>query len=492
MIKAQIKAIFAVKIIELNSTIEAQHHIASSRLPVAFGVWHRKLLLALVDLSLLFFFIFYYQRFHISDLTFIDFLQEHKVNYLFGIGLFWILSVIFNLYDLEYVSKTRKVLPVAFFIGIICTSFYLMVPFLGPALPIQKLPFLLFIFGFTIALVIWRIFYASVIHTNVFVKNYILLTIGPTDTAYVKSIKSSLEGIDYDYGLKILRMYRIPEKGDEIDRLSRGIERMASKNIIDNIIILNEDQNSLSKTMNHLFVKVLKYGIHVRTYIELYEEIKEAIPLQFAGNQLYTILPISKYNTNYIYLLWHRMLDVFAAVLGLMLMTLLSPFIVLLNVFFNRGPLFYRQLRVGKGGEEIEITKFRSMIVKAEENGAKMSVKGDLRITSFGNILRKTRVDELPQFWSVLQGKMSLIGPRPERKFFIDQLKKSIPLYDSRHLIKPGITGWAQVKCDYGENIDDSLKKLEYDLYYIKNRSVTLDIRIIFKTINTIIFYKGQ
>ena len=132
------------------------------------------------------------------------------------------------------------------------------------------------------------------------------------------------------------------------------------------------------------------------------------------------------------------------------------------------------------------------MIVEAEENGAKMSVKGDLRITSFGNILRKTRIDELPQFWSVLKGEMSLIGPRPERKFFINQLIKSIPQYDSRHLIRPGITGWAQVKCDYGENIKDSLKKLEYDLYYIKNRSITLDIRIIFKTINTINFYRGQ
>lgn len=476
----------------MNSTFEAQHHITRAKTPLNFGVWHRKILLALVDLSILIFFIFYYHQFQLTDLTFIDFLQKYTVSSLYGISLFWILSTIFNLYDLEYVSKTRKVLPLAFFIGIICTSFYLFVPFLGPSLPIQKLPLLLFIFGFTTTLVIWRVFYASVIHTNVFVKNYILLTVSSKDSKYLKNIKASLEGNDYDHGLKILRTYRIPEKEKDIQNLSRALERMASKKIIDSIIILNEDQEPLSKTMNHLFVKVLNYGIQTRTYLELYEEIKEAIPLQFAGNQLYTILPVSKYNTNYIYLLWHRILDVFAAIFGLCLMILLSPVIVLLNVFFNRGPLFYRQFRIGKGGEEIEITKFRSMIVEAEENGAKMSVKGDLRITSFGNILRKTRIDELPQFWSVLKGEMSLIGPRPERKFFIKQLIKSIPLYDSRHLIRPGITGWAQVKCDYGENIDDSLKKLEYDLYYIKNRSITLDIRIIFKTINTIIFYRGQ
>jgi lipopolysaccharide/colanic/teichoic acid biosynthesis glycosyltransferase len=236
----------------------------------------------------------------------------------------------------------------------------------------------------------------------------------------------------------------------------------------------------------------MKHGVQVRTYLELYEEIKEAIPLQFAGNQFYTILPISKHNSNYIYILWYKLLDVITSVFGLFLMALLTPLILLLNLFFNRGPLFYHQHRVGKGGEEIKITKFRSMIVEAEKHGAKMSVKGDLRITSFGHILRKTRIDELPQFWSVIKGDMSFIGPRPERKIFIDQLVKSIPLYNSRHLIKPGITGWAQVKYDYGENIEDSLKKLEYDLYYIKNRSVTLDIRIIFKTINTIIFYRGQ
>lgn len=476
----------------MNSAFEAHHAITNSKSPTNLGIWHRKILLGLIDFSILVFFIFYYHQFQIADLSFVDFLHRFKISSLYGIGLFWVLSIIFNLYDLEYVSKTRKVLPLAFFIGIICTSFYLFLPFLSPALPIQKLPLLVFIFGFTIALIIWRVFYASVIHTNVFVKNYILLTISSKDSKYLKKIKASLEGNDYDHGLKILRTYRIPEKEKEIQNLTRALERMASKKIIDSIIILNEDQEPLSKTMNHLFVKVLNYGIQTRTYIELYEEIKEAIPLQFAGNQLYTILPISKYNTNYIYLLWHRMLDVFAAILGLSLMILLSPFIVFLNLFFNRGPLFYHQFRIGKGGEEIEITKFRSMIVEAEENGARMSVKGDLRITSFGNILRKTRIDELPQFWSVLKGEMSLIGPRPERKFFINQLVKSIPLYDSRHLIRPGITGWAQVKCDYGENIEDSLKKLEYDLYYIKNRSVTLDIRIIFKTINTIIFYRGQ
>ena len=131
------------------------------------------------------------------------------------------------------------------------------------------------------------------------------------------------------------------------------------------------------------------------------------------------------------------------------------------------------------------------MVVNAEEAGAMMATKNDNRITPFGRILRLFRIDELPQILSVIKGDMQFIGPRPERKVFVNQLNKMIPFYNVRHLIKPGITGWAQVKYKYGENLDDSVKKLEYDLYYVKNRSITLDLRIIFKTVTTVLFSRG-
>ena len=131
------------------------------------------------------------------------------------------------------------------------------------------------------------------------------------------------------------------------------------------------------------------------------------------------------------------------------------------------------------------------MVVDAEKTGAKMATKNDARITPFGRILRLFRIDELPQIISVITGDMQFIGPRPERKIFVKQLNEITPFYNIRHLIKPGITGWAQVKYKYGENLDDSIKKLEYDLYYIKNKSVTLDLRIIFKTVTTVLFSRG-
>jgi len=486
-----------VKILSLPTD---QEKMASRTLPLGINknshlsdmrIWERKVLLFFSDLFILTVILFFSQLIYNPTLELTAFIKQNYFSIIYAYSSFLILAFTFNLYDLEYVNKTRKVLPLAFFIGIVSTGFYVATPIFTSSIVLQKVSGFTFIAGFTGALIIWRVFYASVIHTTLFVKNFILLTADNSDKKLVKQIKSSIEGKNYDHGLKILRVYVTPANEKQLLRLSRTIERMSAKKLIDGVIVLDNDQELISQSLNSVFVKILRYGVQIKTYFELYEEVKEALPLQFAGKQFYSILPISRYNHNYLYLLWHKLINILASILGLSIMVFLCPFILLMNLFFNKGPLFYKQLRVGKGGKEIEIIKFRSMIVEAEKHGAKMTVKGDLRVTSFGKVLRNLRIDELPQFWSVLKGEMSFIGPRPERKIFIDQLIESIPLYDSRHLIKPGITGWAQVKYGYGENIAESCKKLEYDLYYIKNRSVTLDIRIIFKTINTIFFYKG-
>ena len=158
----------------------------------------------------------------------------------------------------------------------------------------------------------------------------------------------------------------------------------------------------------------------------------------------------------------------------------------------NRGPLFYTQERVGKNGKPFQIVKLRSMIVNAEKYGAKWAQKNDKRITLFGNFLRRSRLDEIPQFINILRGDMGIIGPRPERPFFVNELSRIIPFYETRHIIKPGLTGWAQVKTRYGSSVDDSLTKLQYDLYYIKHRSIFLDLNIIVKTLSTILYYRGQ
>jgi lipopolysaccharide/colanic/teichoic acid biosynthesis glycosyltransferase len=191
-------------------------------------------------------------------------------------------------------------------------------------------------------------------------------------------------------------------------------------------------------------------------------------------------------------MLFVRLLEIITAIIGLAFGFILIPIVILGNIIGNRGKLFYTQERVGKNGKVFNIVKFRTMIKDAENEGAVFATINDSRITPFGKILRKSRIDEFPQFYNILKGDMAVIGPRPERPVFVDEIAAVMPFYETRHVIKPGLTGWAQVNYSYGETIDDSLIKLQYDLYYIKHRSLFLDFNIMFKTLSTILFYRGQ
>jgi lipopolysaccharide/colanic/teichoic acid biosynthesis glycosyltransferase len=186
------------------------------------------------------------------------------------------------------------------------------------------------------------------------------------------------------------------------------------------------------------------------------------------------------------------MADILVAIVGIIFGLLLLPFVYFGNLIGNKGRLFYKQERVGKNGRRFIILKFRTMRYDAEVNGAVWATKNDVRITGFGKFLRRTRMDEFPQFYNILKGEMSLIGPRPERPVFVQELSELIPFYDTRHFVKPGLTGWAQVMCDYADSHADSLEKLQYDLYYIKHRNIFLDITILTKTLSTVIFFRGQ
>jgi sugar transferase (PEP-CTERM system associated) len=157
----------------------------------------------------------------------------------------------------------------------------------------------------------------------------------------------------------------------------------------------------------------------------------------------------------------------------------------------SRGPIFYKQERVGKNGRTFTLTKFRSMNVDAEQDGPVWASKHDARTTRVGRVIRKVRIDEIPQFWNILKGEMSFVGPRPERPHFVAQLAEEIPFYEQRHLIAPGLTGWAQIKYPYGASMEDARQKLQYDLFYIKNKGLVLDAVIIFETIKIILFGRG-
>ena len=186
-----------------------------------------------------------------------------------------------------------------------------------------------------------------------------------------------------------------------------------------------------------------------------------------------------------------QMVSLTVAAIGLLLFLPFFPFVALAVKLSSKGPLFFRQPRVGMGGRIFEVVKFRTMYTDAESGGAKWATKDDPRVTKVGMFLRKTRIDEVPQLWNVLRGDMGLVGPRPERPEFVAWLEKELPFYYMRTLIRPGLTGWAQVRYGYGATLAETKEKLEYDLYYIKHMSLGLDLLILFETVKTILRRRG-
>jgi len=186
-----------------------------------------------------------------------------------------------------------------------------------------------------------------------------------------------------------------------------------------------------------------------------------------------------------------RVISVVIAFVGLILSLPLLPLIMLAIRLDSKGPVLYRQRRVGKGGKTFDVIKFRTMRQDAEKAGPQWAGNNDPRVTRIGRFLRTSRLDEIPQLWCVLKGEMAFVGPRPERPEFVEWLSKEIPYYGVRHMVRPGLTGWAQVKYKYGSTVQDAREKLQYDLFYIKNASIGLDLLIMFQTVKTVLLKRG-
>jgi exopolysaccharide biosynthesis polyprenyl glycosylphosphotransferase len=188
-----------------------------------------------------------------------------------------------------------------------------------------------------------------------------------------------------------------------------------------------------------------------------------------------------------------RLLDIVCGATIAVIFTMVFPFAAIAIKLDSPGAIFYKQERIGLNGKKFTIYKLRSMVQNAERNGkAQWAVKGDARITKVGNFIRKTRLDELPQAINILRGEMSIVGPRPERQQFIDKLEQQIPNYGTRLTVKPGLTGWAQVKYGYGSTIEDAQLKLKHDLYYIQHQSLLLDLQILLRTFSVVFKMQGQ
>lgn len=256
------------------------------------------------------------------------------------------------------------------------------------------------------------------------------------------------------------------------------------------LIILCREKLSSGEIRDILSMKL--DGVEVKNYFDYMIENEGKIEVEFITEewllQAYGFKILRSQIQNNI----KRVFDiVMAIIIGIIALPFMAISAVIVRLE-SPGPIIYSQDRVGENGKEFKVHKFRSMRNDAEKDGAKWAQENDPRVTKFGNFMRKTRIDELPQLVNVLKGEMSFIGPRPERMVFIKELEKEIPYYNLRHMVKPGLTGWAQVMYPYGASVEDARKKLEYDLYYIKHHSLYLDMVIMFMTFKTVVFGKGR
>jgi len=251
---------------------------------------------------------------------------------------------------------------------------------------------------------------------------------------------------------------------------------------------------ALEPSEKERLVDIIRYCTAEKVNLKILPDMYEIVSGMAKTNQIYGVplieimpdimTPAGK--------LTKRITDVILSTLTILI---LSPLLILTSVLIkidSKGPVLYRQIRVGRKGEEFIMLKFRSMFANAEEYGPEWSGENDERITRVGRLIRRTYLDEIPQMINVLKNEMSLIGPRPERPFFVEQLKKEIPYYYKRLSVKPGITGWAQIKHKYDESLEDVKTKIQYDFYYIENMSLKLDFKIMINTIIVILLMKGH
>lgn len=278
-------------------------------------------------------------------------------------------------------------------------------------------------------------------------------------------------------------------EGSKVIRSDKSLPDLCAEFGVDEVVIAVEENRKNFPVEEIIECKL--NGIQVTELANFFEQRTGKIHLEAWSPS--RIIFIEGFDANIARVAVKRLFDLVAAFFGLLAASPLMLITALAIKFESmHDPIIYKQIRVGQHGKHFPIYKFRSMVTDAEKNGAVWAQKNDPRVTNVGAFLRKTRLDELPQLWNVFVGHMSFVGPRPERPVFVDELNKKIPFYAMRHRVKPGITGWAQVNYPYGDSEADTREKLQFDLYYIKNYSLFLDLTILFQTAEVVLWRKGS
>jgi exopolysaccharide biosynthesis polyprenyl glycosylphosphotransferase len=379
---------------------------------------------------------------------------------------------------------------------------YLTVPFFTPQFPASRLSTYLFIGLATASVPLWRMLYATIFSQPTFQQRLLIVGAGQSGTELVRELACRPHSgnpyagsgyqvigfVDDDPTKAGTEVQGVPVLGNRHDLL-----QLVRSHGIDSVVVAITHSPHIHPELLQALLDCREQGIQMEPMTSLYERFTGKVPVEHAGRNLHVVMPLPDAPMQRTFWAGKRLFDLVAGLLGLVVVGLVAPWIALANALSSPGPLFYAQTRVGKAGRPFQLFKFRSMIPDAErECGAMWACEGDGRVTPVGQLLRKTRLDELPQLINVLKGEMSLIGPRPERPEFMAELVKQVPFYQARHAVRPGVTGWAQVRYRYGSSEHDALVKLQYDLYYIRHQSIYLEISILVKTAAVILGLRGR
>ncbi|MFQ5715107.1 MAG: TIGR03013 family XrtA/PEP-CTERM system glycosyltransferase [Candidatus Scalinduaceae bacterium] len=335
----------------------------------------------------------------------------------------------------------------------------------------------------------WRMFFESCISTAGIKKNVIIIGAGGAGQTMYDLINGNSDYriigfLDDDPELRGVCVVQHRILGD----CSRLID-MANRKEIDVAVIAVTHGKKPELYRNALAIKMK--GIEVYDVPSLYEKIAEKVPINCIKDSWFVYVPLLGVGNSLYTQKLERFMDIAISGFGLIFSLPINLITAILIKLESKGPIFYTQERIGQEGKHFKLVKFRSMKIGAELNGATWAEENDTRVTRVGKIIRKLRIDEIPQMWNVLKGDISFIGPRPERPEFLKSLEKDIPYYSLRHSVKPGITGWAQINYGYGASKDGAFEKLQYDFFYIKNKSLLLDLIILLRTVRVVLFGSG-
>jgi sugar transferase (PEP-CTERM system associated) len=334
-----------------------------------------------------------------------------------------------------------------------------------------------------IVLVVWRSAYESIIGLSVFRERVYVLGSGERARAVVETLRTRR-----DAGMQVVDGESKGAFNGDLERFAADLRAFCEPETrIDRVIVAMEDRRGSMPVRELLDLRLR--GVVIEDASELMERLLGRLPLD--GLNPSALIFTQGFNVKASHQLVRRLISIIVSFVGLAICLPLIPFIILAVRLSSPGPILFRQTRVGLRGRPFSLFKFRTMRQNAEANGAVWASKHDSRVTPVGRFLRITRLDEIPQLWSVLRGEMGFVGPRPERPEFVQWLTREIPFYELRHIVRPGITGWAQVRYQYGASLEETKRKLEYDLYYIKHVSLGLYLLIIFETIKTIVLGRG-